>query len=154
MTTQAGLFDAPQPAAPAVEMADGAAMARLRMLCGWAAHSSPCGWSMRQAWTATAPWQSMDDARKASNAASAKLQRSKSWAGMSGAMRFAALGALEPFTVYTYRRERATQTIMCAIAGAHLSLADAAESARGIAAMCAAPAEVVVRYVLTGEVTL
>ena len=24
MTTQAGLFDAPQPAAPAVEMADGA----------------------------------------------------------------------------------------------------------------------------------
>lgn len=150
---QLGLFDAPPPptpAADAVQMADGAAMARLAELCAVAVHGSPCGWSMRQMWRAAEPWQEMADAARASNAMAAKLSRRKT---MTDAQKMAALDAAEPFAVYVFRRRRATHTILSAVEGTPLTLADATESAEGIAALCDTPPEVVVRYMLTGEVT-
>jgi hypothetical protein len=159
MTDQLDLFAPmttaqPKPAQSAHDgNADSATMERLRMLCSWAVRSSPGGWSMRQAWRATAPWQSMNDAEKAWRAASKRIEKSKAWASMTQKQRLGAMMDTEPFGHYTFRLGRATRTVMFANEPAKVSPRDVEESARELAAMCDSPAEVVVRYVLTGEVT-
>jgi hypothetical protein len=159
MTDQLDLFAPmtaaqPKPAQTARDgNADSATMERLHMLCSWAIRSNPGGWSMRQAWRATAPWQSMADAEKASRAASKRLERSKAWSSMTQRQRLGAMMDTEPFGHYTFRLGRATRTVMFANEPAKVSLRDVEESASELAAMCDSSAEVVVRYVLTGEVT-
>jgi len=159
MTDQLDLFAPmttaqPKPAQSARDgNADSATMERLHMLCSWAVRSSPGGWSMRQAWRATAPWQSMNDAEKASRAASKRIEKSKAWASMTQKQRLDAMVRTEPFVHYTFRIGRATRTVMSSDETAKVSLRDVEESARELAAMCDSPAEVVVRFVLTGEVT-
>ena len=106
---------------------------------------------MRQMWCAAEPWQEMADAARANDAMAAKLSRRKT---MTDAQKMAALDAAEPFAVYAFRRGRATHTILSATEGNALTLADATESAEGIAAMCDTRPEVVVHYVLTGKMTL
>lgn len=108
---------------------------------------------MRQGWRASAPWQNMDDAEKASRGASKKLERRKSWASMTTEQRLAALADLEPFVLYTLRLGRATRTIMSAHEPAKMTMREVEESTQEIAAMCESPAGVVLRYVLTGDVT-
>lgn len=159
MTDQLDLFASmtttqPKAAQPARDgNADAASMERLHNLCSWAVRSSPGGWSMRQAWRATAAWQSMSDAEKASRAASKRIEKSKAWASMTQKQRLDAMMDAEPFGHYTFRLGRATRTVMFVNEPAKVSTRDVEESAREIAAMCDSPAEVVVRYVLTGEVT-
>lgn len=148
--TQTDLFER-VAAAPADVIAHAEAMARLRLLCSWAVVSSPGGWSMRRAWRATAAWESWDDAEMESNAASRRLQRRKGWASMTQRQRLDALSAMEPFVLYVFRLGRAERTILCAHEPAKITAHDVEESTREIAAMCDTPAEVVARFVMTGE---
>lgn len=149
---QPNLFDriATEPSCADV-IADAEAMARLRLLCSLAVKSSPGGWSMRRAWRAAQAWQSADDAEKASDAAVKRLQRSESWASMSERQRLDAMSATEPFVLYVFRLGRAERTILCADKSARITARDVEESSREIAAMCDTSAEVVVRFVMTGE---
>jgi len=153
MTDQLDLF-APETTAPRADegVADASTLRRLRMLCSWAVSSSPGGWSMRQAWRATAAWQSMADAEKAMREASKRIERSKSWANMTQRQRLDAMVGMEPFVHYTFRLGRATRTVMGADETAKVSLRDVEESARELAAMCETPVDVVVRFVLTSAV--
>lgn len=133
------------------DVADDATMQRLRALCSWAAESSPGGWQMRQAWRAESAWQSTEDAERASRETSKRMERRKSWATMTNEQRCVALSNAEPFVRYNFCLGRATRTVFSAHAPAVVILRDVEESAREIAAMCEAPAEVVIRYVVTGE---
>jgi len=150
--TQTDLFERVAAAPSAADViAHAEVLSRLCFLCEWAVKSSPGGWSMRRAWLATEAWQSPDEAEKASAAAMRRLQRSKAWASMTSRQRLDAARATEPFVHYMLRLGRAERTILCAHEPAKITAHDVEESTREIAAMCDTPAEVVARFVMTGE---
>lgn len=152
MTTQMGLFEHGDAAPSAADViAEAEALARLRFLCSWAVKSSHGGWSMRRAWLASEAWQSPEEAERASGAAMRRLQRSKAWTSMTSRQRLDAARATEPFVHYMLRFGRAERTIFCADTSAKVAMRDVEESVRELAAMCDTPADIVVRFVMTGE---
>ena len=150
MEAQQDLFnDTPRRTAPAEDFDAAGAGARLYCLAWFLLKWTPASAEFRAFYYAAEPWQKPEDAERASAAVLRKINRRKHVDPRAGSRE---LDAAMPWTMHRYRLGRA-DVLVCSPAHGQsppLTREVAEDSARSIALLCDAPAEVVVRYVLTG----